>query len=163
LIAAMALLGAPTAAHAADAWGLEGEKPLEVKGKVVDLLCELTGDCPQDCGQGQRQLGILTADGRLVAAAKGGVFFAGAVPDLLPLCGREVHADGLLIENPGMTLYFVQYLKPSPEAGFVPAEAFLTAWKARHGEADEWWRADPTVKAVIAQTGVLGVPGLKPE
>jgi len=164
LIAALALLAAPAVvAHAAEPMGLADEKPLEVKGKVVDLLCELTGDCPQGCGQGRRQLGILTADGRLVAAAKGAVFFAGAVPDLLPLCGREVHADGLLVENPAMTLYLVQYLKPSPEAGFVPADAFLAAWKAQNGEAEEWWRADPTVKAVIGQTGVLGVPGLKPE
>jgi hypothetical protein len=162
ILVALALLAAP-AAEAADSWGLENEKALELRGKVVDLLCELAGDCPAGCGQGKRQLGILTAEGRLVPAAKGNVFFAGAVPDLLPMCGREVHADGLLIENPAMTVYFVQYLKPAPDAQFMPADAFLAGWTARHGEAEEWWRADPTVKAVIEKNGVLGIPGLKPE
>jgi len=162
ILVALALLAAP-AAEAADSWGLENEKALELRGKVVDLLCELAGDCPAGCGQGKRQLGILTAEGRLVPAAKGNVFFADAVPDLLPLCGREVHADGLLIENPAMPLYFVQYLKPAPDAQFMPADAFLAGWTARHGEAEEWWRADPTVKAVIEKNGVLGIPGLKPE
>ena len=164
LIAAALLLAvAAPGARAADGWGLENERLLELRGKVVDLLCELTGDCPEGCGQGKRQLGILTAEGRLIPAAKDNVFFAGAVPDLLPLCGREVHADGLLIENPAMPLYFVQYLKPAPDAEFIPTDAFLAEWTARHGEAEEWWRADPTVKGVIEKDGVLGIPGLKPE
>ncbi len=158
--AALALLAGQ--AQAADPWGLEHEKPLEVKGKVVDLLCELTGDCPAGCGGGARQLGIVTAEGRLLPAAKGNVFFAGAVPDLVPLCGREVHADGLLLENPAMPLYFVQYLKAGPGDAFAPADAFLGQWTARHGPAEEWWRADPAVRAKIARDGVLGIPGLKP-
>jgi hypothetical protein len=62
-----------------------------------------------------------------------------------------------------MPLYFVQAIKPTPDAAFVPADAFLAAWQAQHGAAEEWWRADPTVKAVIDKDGVLGVPGLKPE
>lgn len=164
-VTAAAVLALLVADHgrAADSWGLENEKPMEIRGKVVDLLCELSGDCPAGCGQGKRQLGILTAEGRLVPAAKGNVFFAGAVPDLLPMCGREVHADGLLLENPAMTLYFVQYLKTAPDAAFMPADAFLKAWKATNGEAEEWWRADPTVQAEIARDGVFGIPGLKPE
>jgi hypothetical protein len=159
----LAACAAATPALAAESWGLENERPLELQGKVVDLLCELTGDCPAGCGEGRRQLGVLTAEGRLVPVAKGNVFFAGAVPDLLPLCGREAYLDGLLIESPSMPLYFVQAIKPTPDAAFVPADAFLAAWQAQHGAAEEWWRADPTVKAAIDKDGVLGVPGLKPE
>lgn len=160
--AILTLLAAP-AARAADAWGLDHEQPMEVTGKVVDLLCMLTGDCPADCGGGKRQLGILTADDRLLPVAKGTVLLANAVPDLLPMCGQTVHADGLLIASPDMTLYFPQYLKPSLDAAWVPTTAFQTQWTAAHGDAPDWFRADPTVKAVIARDGILGIPGLKPE
>ena len=162
VLATLAALAAPPA-HAADSWGLENERTLEVTGKVVDLLCELTGDCPAECGAGKRQLGILTAEGRLLPAVKGTVFFAGAAPDLLPYCGQTVHADGLLIENPAMTLYFAQYLKAAPDAAWAPTDVYQTQWTAAHGKAEEWWRADPTVKAVIDRDGPLGIPGLKPE
>jgi hypothetical protein len=161
-IVVLGMLAAP-AARAADSWGLDGEQPLEVTGKVVDLLCELTGDCPANCGGGKRQLGILAGDGRLLPAAKGAVFFAGAVPDLLPLCGSEVNADGLLLAKPEMSLYFVQYLRSGPDDEWAPTEAFLRQWTAANGEAEEWWRADPAAKAAIARDGVLGIPGLKPE
>jgi hypothetical protein len=161
-LTALTIVAAP-AARAADSWGLENERPLELSGKVVDLLCELTGDCAADRGGGRRQLGILTADGRLFPAVKGTVFFAGAAPDLLPHCGQTVHADGLLIENPAMTLYFAQYLKATPDAAWAPTDTYLTQWTLAHGNAEEWRRADPTVKAVIARDGLLGIPGLKPE
>jgi hypothetical protein len=160
-LSAIALTAIP-AARAADSWGLDHERPLELTGKVVDLLCELTGDCPAGCGGGSRQLGILAADGKLFPVVKGNVFFAGAVPDLLPLCGQTVQADGLLIEQPAMTLYFAQYLHLSPDAAWAPTDAFIGAWTAAHGPAEEWWRADPTVKAVIGRDGVLGIPGKAP-
>lgn len=158
--AAMALVALP--ARAADPWGLDNEKEVLVTGTVVDLLCTLAGDCPPDCGGGTRQLGILDADGRLYPAAKGNVFFAGAVPDLLPHCGATVTVDGLLIENPAMPLLFVQYLKGPDDAEALPADAFLTEWTARNGEADEWWRADPDARAAIAENGVFGIKGLEP-
>ena len=99
----------------------------------------------------------------MLPAVKGTVFFAGAAPDLLPYCGQTVHADGLLIENPAMTLYFAQYLKAAPDAAWAPTDVYQTQWTAAHGKAEEWWRADPTVKAVIDRDGPLGIPGLKPE
>ncbi len=52
--------------RAADSWGLPGEKEVRFEAKVVDILCELTGDCPADCGAGKRQLGLLKDDGTLV-------------------------------------------------------------------------------------------------
>lgn len=130
---------------------------------MVDLLCELTRDCPPDCGGGARQLGLRTREGRLLPLAKGAVNFADGVPDLLPFCGRPLQVDGLLIESPAMPLLFVQNLRERADAPWRPAIAFQAVWEAWHSEAEEWFRADPAVKAVIAADGVLGVPGLRPE
>lgn len=159
LIAALLLA---TPAHAAQPWGIEHEKPTIVAGRVVDLLCAVSGDCPADCGGGRRQLGILTARGRLVPAVKGDVFFAGAVYDLLPYCGREVMADGLLIENPAMTLFFVQAVRASTREKWKPATGFLDWWQARYGPSERWWEDDPRVRDELARSGPLGIPGLVP-
>ena len=42
--------------RAAEEWGLAGEKVGRVEAKVGDVLGELTGDCPAQCGGGDRQL-----------------------------------------------------------------------------------------------------------
>ncbi len=149
-------------AFAAQKWGIPHEKPVILRGQVVDLLCVAAGDCAPDCGAGRRQLGLLTAEGTLYPAVKSNVFFAGATLDLLPYCGREVTVDGLVIENPAMTLLFVQSLRGSGEAEWKPARAFIEDWETRNGPAREWWREDPKVKAVIARDGVFGIPGLEP-
>ncbi len=150
-------------AFAAQSWGIPHEKPVILRGEVVDLLCALTGDCPEDCGGGRRQLGLVTEEGRLYPAVKDNVFFAGATLDLLPYCGRQVMVDGLVIENPAMTLLFVQRLRGSSKEAWKPARAFIEDWTARNGPSKEWWRNDPEVKAVIARDGVFGIPGLQPE
>lgn len=150
-------------AQAAQLWGIAHEKPVVVAGEVVDLLCALTGDCPADCGAGRRQLGILTPQGRLVPAVKGDVFFAGAVQDLLPWCRRKVMADGLLIENPKATLFFVQNVRGSSREKWKPAKAFLDWWRAHYGDGQRWWEDDPRVKAELERSGVFGIPGLAPE
>ena len=81
LIFAMVLGAAMTGlgpVRAADEWGLPEEKVARFEAKVVDILCELTGDCPDGCGGGQRQLGLLTDDGRLVLPLKNFTPFSGA-------------------------------------------------------------------------------------
>ena len=160
LLLGAVMVGRPTSG--AESWGLANEKLLEVEGKVVDLLCALTGDCPADCGGGKRQLGLVTSAGRLLPAAKSRIEFAGAVHDLAPLCGRTVQADGLLVEHPAMPLYFVQGLRTKADEAYAPTEAFIAEWTRRNSKAEEWWRADPLAKAVIASDGVYGVPGLAP-
>ena len=85
--------------------GLVGEQKAMFSGKVVDILCELSGDCPANCGDGKRQLGIVRqADNVLVVVSKNSQFeFNGAVDDLLPYCNKAIDADGLLIgDDPGM-------------------------------------------------------------
>ncbi len=47
--------------------GLVGEEKAMFSGKVVDILCELSRDCPANCGDGKRQLGVVRkADNVLV-------------------------------------------------------------------------------------------------
>ncbi|WP_407050950.1 hypothetical protein [Methyloraptor flagellatus] len=161
LASALAVFAAPRA-QGAESWGIEGERAAIVKGKVVDLLCEISGRCAPDCGGGTRQLGLIDADGKLLPAAKSNTLFAGAVVDLLPFCGKTVEADALVIESPRMRLLFVQKLKGPGDKEFKAAEAFGDQWTKKHGKADEWFRKDPDVKTVIAADGVFGIKGLEP-
>ncbi|PZN93183.1 MAG: hypothetical protein DCF30_22000 [Hyphomicrobiales bacterium] len=157
-------LGAASSASAAEPWGIPHEKPLVLKGRVVDALCHLTGRCAPDCGAGRRQLGIVQADGTYRLVAKGNVDFAAAVPDLIGFCGKEIEADGLLIENPAITLFFVQGVRAAGSSeAFVPTDRFKTEWDARNGKADEWWRADPEARRVLAEDGPLGIKGPTPK
>jgi hypothetical protein len=80
-IALTALFFAPLVAEAqgfsanseAESWNLYAEQPARFEAKVVDILCEITGDCPADCGAGKRQLGLLrTVDQALVYPNKNG-------------------------------------------------------------------------------------------
>jgi hypothetical protein len=163
-IAALACFTPLAASLAADSVGGKNEKPLELSGKVVDLLCEVTKRCTPDCGGGKRQLGILQTDGKLVPVVKNADLFGGAQADLAPLCGKTVTLDGLLFENAKMPIYMVQGIKADATAKeFTPAEAFIKDWTAKNGAQDEWFRADPLVKELIAKNGVLGKPGLQPK
>lgn len=149
--------------RAADGWGIEGEQIVEIEAKVVDVACHIRGDCPANCGDGKRQLGLLTADGKLRLAVKGATNFAGAVRELLPHCGKTILADGLLITNPAMTIFMVQNLRLSKADKLAPATAFEAEWKKANGPAEEWFRADPLVKQVIEADGVFGIKGLVPK
>jgi hypothetical protein len=161
---AMASLGAASPALTAEPWGIPHEKPLVLKGRVIDALCHLKGRCAPDCGAGKRQLGVVTADGTYRLIAKGNVDFAGAIPDLIGFCGKEIEADGLLIENPAVTVFFVQGVRAAGStAAFTPAERFKTTWEARNGKAEEWWRADPQANRILAEDGPLGIKGLVPK
>lgn len=147
-------------------WNLIGEVPARFEAKVVDLLCELTGDCPADCGGGARQLGLLrSADDVLVMPMKNGEpVFSGAVDDLVPYCGQVVELDGLLVGEAEVTqapFYMIQRIRGAGEDAFVEAKRFTEAWAARNPEAAEregpWFRNDPTVAAQIAEEGYLGL------
>jgi hypothetical protein len=165
-LAAPILLLAALPLSAAEGIGGKNEKPLEVEGTVVDLLCEVAKRCAPNCGEGKRQLGIKLSDGKLLVAAKNTDLFAGAVVDLAPLCGKVIKADGILFENPKMPIYMVQGIKTDLKAAeYTPVDGFGKAWTAKNGGAasDEWFRTDPAVKAQIAKTGPLGRPELKPK
>lgn len=159
----LGLTGAPVAAPGAEPWNIPHEKPVTLKGRVVDALCHLKGRCAPDCGAGERQLGLVLANGAFRLVAKSNIDFAGAIPDLIGYCGREIEADGLLIENPAITLFFVQGVRVDPQSPFIPADRFRSQWEARHGKADEWWRADPEANRLISENGPFGIRGLAPK
>lgn len=167
---ALALLAAPLAAQdfsvgsEARSWNLYAEVPATFDARVVDVMCEVAGDCPANCANGERQLGLLrSVDGVLVSVLKNNQpAFTGAVVDLLPYCGQDVTVDGLMIEDedfPISNIYLVQRVKTA-DGGWAKASQFTKVWAANTPEAagkGPWFRRDPRIKAEIARDGYLGL------
>ena len=145
--------------------GLVGEQKAMFSGKVVDILCELSGDCPANCGGGMRQLGIVRqADNVLVVVSKNSQFeFNGAVDDLLPYCNKAVDADGLLIgDDPGMKaqVYMIQFIRETGAAEWTMTTRWTKAWAERNPQAKgegPWFRRDPRVRKQIDKSGYFGL------
>ncbi len=170
LAAALALMASPLAAQdfsegsEAKSWNLYAEVPARFDARVVDVMCELTGDCPENCGNGDRQLGLLReADGALVMATKNNQpAFTGAVVDMLPYCGQDVTVDGLMINDedfPIRNIYLVQRVKTA-DADWATANAFTRVWAENNPDAageGPWFRRDPRINALIERDGYLGL------
>jgi len=152
-----------TEATAADEWGIEYEKTFRETAKVVDIMCEVTGNCVENCGGGKRQLGLLFKDGKLVPAVKNFESFTGAAVELLPHCGKEVVADGLIIENPEMTMAVIQFVRSAPDGKWARGNRWGMAWSKANGGQDpgDWYNKDPVVKRFITEQGVYGDPNIK--
>ncbi len=165
LAAALTAAVSASAARAAEEWGIEGEKAVRFEARVVDMLCVITGDCPKDCGNGRRQLGLLRDDGTLLPVVKNFEPFAGATVELRPFCGRKVLADGLIIENDKARLFALQFVRPLPDGKWRRANRFGRAWAKSHPGKDpgQWFRHDERVGEIIARDGKLGIRGLKAE
>jgi hypothetical protein len=164
LCATHALADDFSAGSDAQSWGLPGERPARFTAKVVDVLCTLTGDCPDACGGGARQLGLLrSADDALILPNKNAEPFTGAVVDLLPHCGGMVEVDGLMIEDPAIgahNIYAVQKLRPAGAADWTNATRWVANWAKANPQAPDdgaWFRNDPRINAMIGATGYLGL------
>lgn len=164
IIVSLLALGA-FSVHAATEWGIDHEKKIRVEAKVVDLLCEVTGNCVADCGKGKRQLGLLFDDGRLVPVVKNGEPFAGATDDLIKYCNKRIVADGLMISNPKMPLFALQFSRLAPDGKWSRSNQFGKDWSKANGgkKPGQWFRQDARIKKLIKEQGVFGIPGLKPE
>jgi len=161
--AALALfLLAPTA-QAAEEWGLPNEKVVRFEAKVVDVLCELNGDCPANCGGGARQLGLLNDEGKLILPMKNQVPFAGAAAELVDFCAMRVVADGLMVTNKGYTFMALQFVREAPDGKWRRANRFTNKWAADNSvaadsdQAKQWFYNDARVKDLIARQGKLGL------
>ena len=158
----LGLLAAPVA-EAAQSWGLPEEEIVRFEAKVVDILCELTGDCPAECGGGRRQLGLLDDEGKLHLAIKNATAFSGTTVELIGFCGKRVVADGLYTTNRGYRVFALQFVKEAPDGKWRGANRFLKKWAADNGlpedspKAKQWFRNDPTVQGLIEKDGVLGL------
>ena len=171
LIALAALLATPLAAQdfsensKARSWNLYAEVPATFEARVVDIMCELTGDCPEDCGAGARQMGLLrSADGVLVLAMKNSqANFMGAARDLAQYCNQTVTVDGLLIDDLDLgakNVYLVQTILADGMEKPAKANKGSKLWAAEHPEAagkGPWFRRDPAIKEIIAEEGYLGL------
>jgi hypothetical protein len=171
LIAAAMFLACPLAAQDfseesdAKTWNLYAEQPARFEAKVVDLLCVLAGDCPDNCGDGRRQLGLLRAvDDVLVFPNKNSQpVFTGANIELLPFCGKEVEVDGLLVEDPDLgskNVYLLQKIRESGASDWTTADRWTKEWAKANPEAQgksPWFRRDPRVKDHIKKEGYFGL------
>lgn len=169
-LAGLAFLATPVASQdfsegsTARSWNLYAEQPATFEAKVVDLLCHLTGDCPDDCGAGNRQMGLLrTADDVLVLGFKNNQpAFSGAAFDLSLYCNQTVDVDGLMIEDPDLgatNIYMVQKIRPQG-GEWKKASQFTKNWAKENPEAKgkgPWFRRDPRIKNEIAKDGYLGL------
>ena len=159
LIAAMA---APGIARAANSWNLPGEEIVRFDATVKDVLCVLSGDCPEDCGAGKRLLGLLKDDGELVLPIKNGGPFTGATNDLIGYCGQKITVDGLFTINYGVKSFAMQFTKPAG-GEWSRANAFVKDWAAERGlglkdkKVRAWFRNDETILELIEERGVLGL------
>lgn len=172
-LAALCLLAGPAAAEDRDysegsqakPWNILNSELARFEGKVVDVLCELTGDCVENCGDGRRQLGIVRKDdNRLIIANKNGQFvFSGAIEDLLPYCNQEVEVDGQFtgFDEAPVKLYQIQFIKRVGEPEFQKANGFTKAWNARFPEQAKqkgpWFRKDPRITSRTDAEGYLGL------
>ena len=150
---------------AASSWGIDNEKITRVDAKVVDLLCEVTGNCVPKCGNGKRQFGLLFDDGKLVPVVKNIEPFAGASNDLVQFCNKRITADGLMINSKTMPLFALQFKRLAPDGKWSRANQFGKDWSKANGgkKTDQWFRNDPKVKSLIKSQGIFGILGLKPE
>ncbi|MEM7523885.1 MAG: hypothetical protein AAF360_09055 [Pseudomonadota bacterium] len=167
-IAAAPLSAADFAANSeAKEWGLRGEQKARFTAKVVDILCELGGDCAANCGDNRRQLGLLReADGALVFPLKNRqAAFTGAATDLYPFCGKDVEVDGVTIVDedvPGAPMfYMVQLIKETGAEKWTKTSRWTKEWAKANpeqkGVKGPWFRRDPRIKAAIAKDGYLGL------
>lgn len=146
-------------------WGLSGEEKALFSGKVVDIVCELSGDCADNCGSGNRNLGIVRSDdNKLIAVLKNSqAAFNGATDDLLPYCNKQVDVDGVLIgEDDVVTakFYMVQFIRETGQTEWNKTKLWTKRWAEKNPEAKgkgPWFRRDPRVLKQLAKEGHFGL------
>ncbi len=160
---ALAFFAYQPTAQAAQEWGLPEEEVARFEATVVDVLCELTGDCPDNCGNGARQLGLVDDEGVLHIVHKNFTPFTGASWELQDFCGKKVTADGLFTTNKGYKIFVLQFVREGADGKWQRANRFTSQWAERNGvapdskEAKQWFRNDPEVQRLIDENGVFGL------
>jgi hypothetical protein len=160
---------ASAAAYAASSWNLPGEEVASFDATVKDVLCVLSGDCPDDCGAGKRVLGLLKDDGELVLPIKNAGPFTGTVNDLIPYCGQKITVDGLFTINYGVKTFALQRIQQA-DGKWQRANGFVRDWAKERGlglkdkKVRAWIRNDEAILEQIEEQGVLGLKdkGIEP-
>ena len=149
----------------AKSWNLYAEEPALFEATVVDLTCEITGDCAENCGDGSRQLALLrSSDGVLVYPNKNSqAAFTGAAAELLPFCGQTIEVDGLLLYDEDLgaqNVFLLQLMRPAGEEEWIKANSWTKVWAENNPDSagsGPWFRRDPRVLSLIAQDGYFGL------
>ena len=162
-MATMFLAAASTSGSAAESWNVAWRRESPVRWpRWWMCYVRLTGDCPQSCGEGRRQLGLLTADNKLILPTKNASAFTGATDDLIEFCGQQVMADGIFTENYGLRVFAVQFVKPV-DGKWQRTNRYLDKWAMENGvdptgnAKKSWFRKDPRIRALIEKDGFLGL------
>ncbi|MEM9317430.1 MAG: hypothetical protein AAGA70_00285 [Pseudomonadota bacterium] len=148
----------------ASSWNLGFEVPARFNATVVDVGCEVAGDCADECGANRQMALLRSVDGVLVYPNKNNQpAFTGAAVDLQPYCGMEIEVDGLMIEDEyigAVNVYQVQCIRLLDSDEWIFTTTFTEQWAANNpdaGGSGPWFRRDPGILANIAADGYLGI------
>ena len=154
------LAGCATPAGKVESWGVTAQQESAFTGKVVDVMCELNGNCADNCGEGSRQLAIKTVDQGTVLVAKNVTLYSGAADELWAFCGQDVEVNGLFTANKNVRFFQVQNVR-TPGGEWKRANRFHEAWASRSGQsgskARKWYKNDERVDEIIKRDGRLGL------
>ena len=160
VIVAIGLSACATPPGEVASWPITNAEEQAFTGQVVDILCELNGNCVESCGKGTRQLALQTEQAGTVLMAKNLTNYSGAADELWQLCGQDVQVSGLFTEHQGIRFFQVQNVRP-PGGQWEKATRFAEAWAERSGkplaQASNWQEHDERVRAVIERDGYLGL------
>ena len=148
-----------------DRWGISGVEVAELSGEVVDVLCEVSGNCVDQCGAGTRQLGLKTQEST-VLIAKDVNRYTGGAEELWPFCSQQLVINGQFTETDKTRFFQVQNVR-SPNGPWMKTSRFLEVWAEKNGKpltsANRWYLEDPRVTTILEQDGLLGLgPDVNP-
>lgn len=143
-----------------ESWPVTNAEKSQFSGRVVDVLCELGGNCTDNCGEGSRQLAVKSLDAGTVLVAKNLTNYTGAADELWQYCGQVVELNGLFTAHNDVRFFQVQNVRP-PGGEWQKATRFLQAWAERTGKslalAPNWQSHDDRVQEIIERDGILGL------
>jgi len=139
-------------------WPITNAETNELSGQVVDVMCELGGNCADNCGDGTRQLAIKTETLGTVLVSKNLNNYSGGADELSPFCNQNVTINGLFTEHQGVRFFQVQNIRP-PGGSWQRANRYLQAWSERSGKppSNDWQDQDERVREIIERDGRLGL------
>ncbi|MEM7214568.1 MAG: hypothetical protein AAF423_03420 [Pseudomonadota bacterium] len=150
----------------AKGFGFQEEEKATFSGKVVDILCEVAGNCVESCGNGTRLMGIVrAADNKLILPLKNAqLAFNGPVDDLVPYCNKDVDVDGVLVgdaEVYNAKFYMLQFIREAGAPEWNKAKLWTAAWKSRNPDVASgkgpWFKRDPRVVKQVEANGYFGL------
>lgn len=154
----IAITGCAAGPGGIDNWPITKAERNGFVGTVVDIQCELTGNCAENCGEGTRQLAIKTEEFGTVFAVKNLNNYSGAVEEIWPFCAETVEVNGLFTEHKGVKFFQVQNVR-EPGGSWQKATRYLKVWSERTGNpaSERWYNNDDRIQEILERDGRLGL------